>query len=76
MARKSSEASKKIVKKFPSSENGPGVHCITTSGQEYFITQCLEKMRFTLWHKVNDGYEQVSTAKSPLDLEDLVPWDK
>ncbi len=76
MARKSSESGNKVVKKFPSSENGPGVHCVTTSGQEYFITQCLEKMRFTLWHKVKDGYEQIRTAKSPLDLEDIVPWDK
>lgn len=66
----------KIVKKFPSSENGPGVHCITKSKQEYFITQCLEKMRFTLWRKVDGGFEQIATAKSPLDLEDKVPWEE
>lgn len=76
MARKPTESNKKIVKKFPSSENGPGVHCITTTGQEYFITQCLERMRFTLWHKVGDGYEQIGTAKSPLDLDNKIPWDK
>lgn len=76
MARKSAESSKRVVKKFPSSENGPGVHCTTTTGQEYFITQCLEKMRFTLWHKIEDGYEQIATAESPLSLDDKVPWDK
>lgn len=66
----------KIVKRIPVSENGAGVHCITTSGQEYFITQCKEKMRFTLWKKIDEGYEQITTAKSPIDLEDKVPWDK
>lgn len=76
MARRSVESGKKIVKKFPPSENGPGVHCTTKTGQEYFITQCLEKMRFTLWRKAEDGYEQIDTAKSPLDLDDKIPWDK
>lgn len=76
MARGSADNKLKIVRKFPSSENGPGVHCITTTGQEYFITQCLERMRFTLWRKVENGYEQISTAKSPLDLDDKIPWDK
>lgn len=66
----------KVVKKFPSTENGAGVHCITKSGKEYFITQCTEKMRFTLWRKVTDGYEQIATAKSPIDLEDKIPWNE
>lgn len=66
---KKNESSGKIVKKIPASENGPGVHCTTTSGQEYFITQCLERMRFTLWHKVDGGFTQIATAKSPLDLD-------
>lgn len=72
---KKASSSAKIVKKIPISENGPGVHCITASKQEYFITQCLEKVRFTLWHKVEEGFEQIATAKSPLDL-DIIPWDK
>lgn len=63
MARGSADNKPKIVRKFPSSENGTGV-------------QCLERMRFTLWRKVEDGYEQISTAKSPLDLDDKIPWDK
>ena len=66
----------KTVKKFPVSENGAGVHCITASGQEYFINQCIEKMRFTLWKKIEEGYEQITTAKSPIDLDEKIPWDR
>lgn len=65
----------KIVKKIPSTENGPGVHCTTSSGDVYIISQCREKGRFTLWHKVDGGFEQLETAKSPLDLDDKIPWD-
>lgn len=66
----------RAVKKIPSTENGPGVHCTTKGGQEYYVTQCLEKKRFTLWHKVDSGYEQLGTAKSPLELYEKIPWDK
>lgn len=76
MPRKATGTSVKLVKRFPMSENGPGVHCVTKSGAEYFITQCLEKARFTLWHKTKDGYEQLAIAKSPLDLDDKVPWEE
>lgn len=74
--RSTSEGTGKVVKKFPASENGPGVHCTTTSGQVFIITQCLEKMRFTLWRQVEGGYEKLDTAKSPLILEKKIPWDK
>lgn len=73
---KKASSSVKIVKKIPISENGPGVHCVTTSKHEYFITQCLEKMRFTLWHKVDGGFEQIAMAKSPLDLDNKIPWNQ
>lgn len=66
----------KIVKKLPATENGPGVLCKTKSGQEYVISWCIEKMRFTLWRTVEGGYQQISTAKSPQDLYSQVPWDK
>lgn len=66
----------KVVKRIPASENGPSVHCTTKSGQEYHITQCLEKMRFTLWHKVDGGFEQLGTAKSPPDLDEKIPWNE
>lgn len=66
----------KVMKKIPSTENGPGVHCTTKEGQAYHITQCLERKRFTLWHEVNEGYEQLGTAKSPSELEEKIPWGK
>ena len=79
MARKSGvvkETATKTVKKLPVSENGPGVLCTTTSGRQYQISQNIEKMRFTLWKIVDGSYIKMATANSPLDLEDLVPWDK
>lgn len=79
MARKSGvvkETTARTVKKLPPSENGPGVLCTTTTGQQYQISQNIEKMRFTLWRVVNGGYVKMATANSPFDLEDLVPWDK
>lgn len=76
MPRQGVNCSARVVKKFPTSENGPSVHCITESKQEYFITQCLEKMRFTLWRKIECGYEQIAMAKSPVDLEDKIPWNQ
>ena len=74
MGRRSNDAQVKIVKKIPSTENGPGVHCTTSSGQICIISQCLEKGRFTLWRKVEDGFAQIAIAKSPLDLDDKIPW--
>lgn len=74
MARKSDSSAVKVVKKIPTTENGPGTRCTTTSGQVYLITQCLEKCRFTLWHEISGGFEQIATAKSPLDLDEKIPW--
>lgn len=33
-------------------------------------------MRFTLWKKIEEGYEQITTAKSPIDLDEKIPWDR
>lgn len=66
----------KTVKKIPSSENGPSITCTTKSGKIYLVTQNKERQRFTLWQQMKDGFRQISTAKSPLILEDKVPWDK
>ncbi len=70
------ETTEKTVKKLPPSENGPGVLCTTTTGQKYQISQNIERMRFTLWKVVDGGYVKMATANSPLDLDELVPWDK
>jgi len=70
------DVSEKIVKKIPSSENGPGVSCTTKNGLNYQISQNLEKMKFTLWKVTENGFIKIATANSPLDLDDLIPWNE
>ena len=62
----------KIVSKLPLSENGPGVVC---NGKfVYIISQNLNKNKFTLWKKVDEGYEQIAVADNPMKLYDKVEW--
>lgn len=70
MARTSS----KIVKSIPSSENGTMVTNTTMSKQQYLITHCVDKQRFTLWKVLSEGYEKIATATTPFDLYDKIPW--
>ena len=70
MARTSS----KIVKSIPSSENGKLVTCTTVSKEQYLITHCLDKGRFTLWKVLSEDYEKISTDSTPIDLYDKIPW--
>ena len=56
MGKKSEEASEKIVRNIPTSENGAGVLCTTKSGQKYQISQNVEKSKFTLWKVVEKGF--------------------
>ena len=62
----------KVIKNLPSSENGPGVVC--NGKYVYIITQDLKKQRFTLWKKVDEGYEKMGSADSPMKLYDKVEW--
>lgn len=62
----------KVVKAMPSSENGPGVVC--NGKYIYIITQDLKKQRFTLWKKVDEGYEKMGSADSPIKLYDKIEW--
>lgn len=66
----------KIVKRIPKTETGPKVTCITTSKKQYIISQNLMNKTFTLWKEVIGGYEKIRTTHSPLDLEELIPWDE
>ena len=70
MARTSS----KIVKSIPSSENGKTVTNTTVLGEQYLITHCLDKQRFTLWKVLSEGYEKIGTDTTPIDLYDKIPW--
>lgn len=79
MARRSGvvkETVEKIVKKIPTSDNGPGVSCTTKGGKHYQISQNVEKLKFTLWKVVEGGFVKIATASSPLDLDDFIPWDE
>lgn len=75
MGKKSEEASEKIVRNIPTSENGAGVLCTTKSGQKYQISQNVEKSKFTLWKVVEKGFAKMKTASSPVDLYELIPWE-
>lgn len=76
MRKKAEETAEKIVKSIPASDNGAGVLCVTSSGQKYQISQNVERKKFTLWQVVNKGFIKIKTANSPVDLYDLVPWEK
>lgn len=68
---------KKIYKSIPSSETGATLSNFTrVSRNEYLITQCPEKNRFTLWRVLKEGYEKLDTASSPLVFENKIPWDE
>lgn len=73
MARTSS----KIVKSIPSSENIK-VTCFTKSnesGDKYLITQCRLKEKYTLWKCVEDEFEKILTSDSPIDFNDIIPYE-
>lgn len=63
-----------VVKKLPITERGYGVRCVTKSGRIFIISHCVEKGRFTLWEESNGQYANITTAKSPKELYDKVPW--
>lgn len=61
----------KTTARIPASETGPNVSYTTSSGIVYKITQNKKKGQFTLWKKVNGGYERLASRKSPADLYPL-----
>lgn len=66
----------KIVKTIPTTENGTTVTNTTVSGEKYLITHCVgtDKQRFTLWKILSEGYEKITTAATPFELYDKIPW--
>lgn len=65
----------KIVKTIPKTETGAMVTCSTMSKQKYIISQNPMTRVFTLWECSADGYEKIKTARSPLEFDELIPWD-
>lgn len=66
MARTSS----KVVKAIPNSETQK-VECLNG---EFLITQNSLKEQFTLWKRLEDGFERVSTRDNPLGFDKIIPW--
>lgn len=70
--------SSKVIKAIPSSETGTRTACFTkpnSSGDEYLITQNPLKAQFTLWKCLEDGFEKIKTSDSPLDFDDVIPYE-
>ena len=66
--------SSKQLTKLPVSENGVGVTCLTSSGEQYYISNNLDKGKLTLWRIVDNCYQKVATSNSPYDLYDKIDW--
>ena len=68
----------KIVKSIPSSEIKL-VTCFTKSnesGDKYLITYYPAKEQYTLWKCLKDEYEKVSASDTPIDFDDIIPYEK
>ncbi len=63
-------ASSKIVKAIPSSE----VQKVGCINGKYLITQNPLKEQFTLWERLDDGFEKIKTSNNPLDFDKIIPW--
>lgn len=50
------------------------LHCITDSGEHYFVTQDIHAGVFRLWHQTEAGYVLIAQDDSPLSFDDLIPW--
>lgn len=74
MAAKSKSKIKTDI--FDDAKNPVCVRNTTRSGGLYFITRGVHNGPFRLWHKLGSGYELVCEADSPVDFDDLIPWDK
>ena len=60
----------KIVKTIPSSE----VEKVDCANGKYIITENHLKEQFTLWKRLENGFEKITTSSSPLDFDDIIPW--
>ena len=69
----------KIVKAIPSTESGGRVVCFTKSncsGEEYIVTENPLKAQYTLWKRVDGGFEKIKTSDNPLDFDSIIPFEK
>ena len=66
MARTSS----KVVKAIPNSE----IQKVDCLNGKYLITKNNLEERFTLWKRLEDGFERIKTSDNPLDFDKTIPW--
>ena len=72
------KVSSKIIKAIPSSETGSRTTCFTklsSSGDKYLITENPLKAQFTLWKCIEEGFERIKISDSPLDFDDVIPYE-
>lgn len=62
---------KKLLKAIPENEIQQ-VTQVAKSGKTFWITFNPTKGGFTLWRKVGNEYERLSTAANPLDFDELI----
>lgn len=62
---------KKLLKAIPENEIQQ-VTQVAKSCKTFWITFNPTKGRFTLWRKVGNEYERISTAANPLDFDELI----
>lgn len=62
---------KKLLKAIPENEIQQ-VTQVAKSGKTFWITFNPTKGRFTLWRKVGNEYERLSTAANPLDFDEEI----
>lgn len=65
-------AKKEFYKDLPISEDGYGVLCRTRSGNKYKVSQNTSKKEYTLWEVLDSGLRKIKTAKSPIELYDII----
>ena len=76
MARTSTKS--KVVKSIPSSEIKL-VTCFTKpnkSGDKYLITYYPIKEQYTLWKYLENEFEKISISNTPVDFDDIIPYEK
>lgn len=69
---------RKIVRDiFDDGKHVVRVRNVTRSGDLYFISRSVHGDVFRLWHFLdnNTGYELLSESDSPVNFDDLIPWD-
>ena len=69
-SKESKESKSKILKAIPNSETGK-VDC---ANGKLIITENHLKEQFTLWKRLEDGFEKIKISDNPLEFDDVIDW--